>query len=294
MTDEQIRKISVSIDVDQIIRILSDYLVVCHPHFMELKKMSLNKFQYFLFSTLLRFSVNIQSLILLFPSFKDDRTFKLPIVLIFRSIISDYLNIQYLLTFYDPSDTNNTAIKNEIVIFDRDFVKFQYDFLFEELNAMKKDGIEPWQFDDKVTERLNRFYFDNQDFYHQGKQGFELKPINWFRTTTTSSFFVDEKERKSAITDRNKYERLKTQGKDIIGIQAFLPYKYFSQFQHPSSNMDQLLMSDPTLVDNRFILMSIDLIFVATNQILIFTFNQTEVEPRIRDLQDELLLLVKK
>ena len=80
----------------------------------------------------------------LFLTFKEDRAFKLPIILILRSIVSDYLTIQYLLTFTDEADEKNTAILNEISVLAMDFVKFQYDFLYEELSYLNKLKTAPW------------------------------------------------------------------------------------------------------------------------------------------------------
>jgi hypothetical protein len=291
MKEEDIIKVSVNVDWDKVIQILSKYLEISLPYIEDLKRMKLNKFQYYLLSTFIRISINTRSLIPLIPIFKEDRTFKLPIILILRSIVSDYLTIQYLLTFHDETDEKNTAIINEISILSKDFVKFQKDFLFEELSYLHKLQIEPWKSEEKVLERINQFHIDNPDFYKKVDHGFELYKDEYYRATTADSFFPEGK--KKPINDKNKYDRLKSLNREDFGFQAYLPYKYFSQFQHPSSNMDDLVMGDPKLVDNRLILMSLDLIFVATNQILRITFNKNEFVPSIKVLQDELLMLIK-
>lgn len=291
---EELKIVTVNLDIDRIIEILRQYLDICNPKVEELKEMKLKKFQYFLLSSIIRISVNIKALILLFPSYKEDGTFKLPINLIMRSIVSDYLTIQYLLTFHDPKDEKNIAIDNEISVLSLDFLKFQEDLLVEELSYLQKNNIAPWT-KEKVAERIDKFYRDNIDFYIEEKQEFKLKPIRSFRSTTSSVFFEEEKDRNSKITDKQKFDRLKSLGKDEFGMPAYLPYKYFSQFQHPTSNMDELIMSDPAIIDNRMMLMSIDLIFVMTIQVFRNTISDSkELELSIKKLQDDLLKLTKK
>ena len=288
------KKINFHLDFDSIVKIITDYLTVTNPYLEILKKKGLNKFQYFQFCILLRYSINLKALIPLFTSFKSDNTIKLPIFLIFRSILEDYLTVQYLLTFIDAEDEKNSAVMNEIAVIDRDFIKFQEDFLKEELNQFKIDGIPPWNSESKVKERSEQFYSSNPDFYLKESAGYKLKSVYSFRKSTPKKFFRDEAEKKKSLTERYKYDRLKSLSLFHFAIQAYLPYKYFSQFQHPSSNMDRMIMSDPSLVDNRFILMTLENVLVATNQVLSVTLKNKEAVPKIKEIQEEIVKLIKK
>lgn len=281
------------VNTESILKLVKEYITITNPYIKTLSEKKLNKFQYFYFCLLLRFNINFKALIPLFTSFKADKSFKLPISLILRSLIDDYLTVQYLLTFYDPADKKNIALINEITIIDRDFVKFQEDLLREELNQLKNEGIAEWDSDKKIQARIDQFKKDNPEFFTSKLEGYKLKSIEFFRKTTPSAFFQDVKDRKKPLTDRNKYERLKSLSLNHFAIQAYMPFKYFSQFQHPSSNMDRMMMSDPNLVDTRFYLMTIESILVATNQILSITLESKEAVPKLKLLQDEIIKLIK-
>lgn len=58
--------------------------------------------------------------------------------------------------------------------------------------------------------------------------------------------------------------------------------------------MDDLMMSDPKIIDNRMILMAIDLIFIVTIQIFRNTFSNDELERKIKESQDNLVKLITK
>jgi len=53
-------------------------------------------------------------------------------------------------------------------------------------------------------------------------------------------------------------------------------------------------MSDPKIIDNRMILMAIDLIFIVTIQIFRNTFSNDELERKIKESQDNLVKLITK
>lgn len=293
MKREELEKFSVEIDFDRIIEILRDYLEICHPKIEELKKTGLKKFQYFLLSTLIRIIANVNSLIILFPFFKQEVSYKLPINLILRSIVSDYLTIEYLWTFKDPMDGNNTAIINEINVLNLDFIKFQEALLIEELTYLKNKNVHPWS-QEKVTEKIHQFYNDNLDYFVNDKGNYVLKALKTFRLTTSNRILEEGKIRNSRITEKFKFDRLKLSGLIEFAMPAFLPFKYFSQFQHPTSNMDDLIMSDPKFIDNRMILMALDLIFILTIQIFHDTIPNDELENKIKKCQEDLVKLIKK
>jgi len=293
MKKEELDKFAVPLSVDRIIQILSAYLEIINPKIEELKKVKLKMFEYFLLSTLVRMSVNVSALIVLFPKFKEDRTFKLPINLILRSIVSDYLTIAYLLTFKDPNDATNVAIINEIKVLDLDFVKFQQAMLIEELTYLQEKEGDLWP-QERMTERLNKFYNDNLDSFIEKNQEFVPKPRSSFRSTTPNSILEEGDVRNSKILDSDKFKRLKSFGLIDFTTPAYLPFKYFSQFQHPCSNMDELLMSKPIIIDNRMILMALDLLFVGSIQIFRNIINDEDLDLQIKKLQEDILDLVKK
>ena len=126
------------------------------------------------------------------------------------------------------------------------------------------------------------------------KGSYTLRPVKYFRETTSPRILDEGKIRNSKITEKFKFDRLKSLGLIEFAMPAFLPYKYFSQFQHPTSNMDDLMMSDPKIIDNRMILMAIDLIFIVTIQIFRNTVNNDELERKIKESQDNLVKLITK
>lgn len=293
MRDEELEKFSVTVDIDRVIKILTDYIDICHPKIEELKRTHLRKFHYFLLSTLVRIEANVNALIVLYPHLKDDTTFKLPINLILRSIVSDYLTIEYLLTFKNPQDNSDTSIINEITVMNIDFVKFQEAILKEELTYLKEKNVHPWS-QKKVDERLHQFYSDNNDIFIEKNGEFIARPIKTFRESTPTKILDDDVIRNSKVTEKRKFDRVKSLGLEEFSIPAFLPYKYFSQFQHPTSNMDDLIMSDPKIIDFRMMLMAIDLIFILTLQIFRETNPDKEIERKIKECQDNLVQLIKK
>jgi len=177
MKKEELEKFSVDISIDRVIEILVEFRSICQPNIELLKKTELRKFPYFLLSTLLRIDANVNSLIVQFPHFKADVVYKLPINLILRSIVSDYLTIEYLLTFKDPMDDTDTAIINEIKVLNLDFIKFQEAILIEELTYLKNKDVQPWS-QDKINEKLYQFYSENSDVFFEDKGNYTLRPIN--------------------------------------------------------------------------------------------------------------------
>jgi len=53
-------------------------------------------------------------------------------------------------------------------------------------------------------------------------------------------------------------------------------------------------MSDPKIIDNRMMLMAIDLIFIITIQIFRNTITNEELERKIKECQENLVKLIRK
>jgi hypothetical protein len=237
------------------------------------------KRQYFLCNTLPQ----------LLDSYSIDHRNKFSLSLILRTINSDFLTLIYLLTFIN-NKSETIAFENEIKLLKRDFIKFLEELAKEEDEFLAEIMNEIVDTQKKLEEiRLN-----NKDFYIRNENGsYKLKTCKELRETTDDRYFpsIEEKNRNSPfVTERMKFDRIKKSGY-LKFSDAYINFKYYSQFQHFSDSFEQI-MGKNYLLDNRCLLTTIEYLFIGTNYILNY-IEDTENAKNIvlKELQNRLLKL---
>ena len=220
---------------------------------------------------LVRFDVNLRTLQLILPHITNIIEYNLPLSLILRSINSDILSTYYLNSFILPIDSDLCGFKNELKVFDKDFVGFLKEFGEEELNLMK-ENCPQWENYIKILEAKVKEHYDNySEFYLENKGKKKIVSNSEIRKTTPTIFFINTNslnESSKFISEKYKYNRIKEIGQSLYCGHAFLSFKYYSQFQHISPEAIKLLYKNRDNLDYKFLLLTIQNIIFSTNLIL--------------------------
>jgi len=258
------------LDIEKICLLLEEY----SEFLKERIKDSTNKKitdDYFLTELLVRFQFNIYGILSILPKFAENIEFKLPLSLILRSINSDILTIFYLNSFISPQDKELIGLKNEIMIFYKDYIRFIKDFGQEELNIVKNISPEWSEYINKLENTINKHFESYSDFYKEENGKCKFKSNSELRETTPAFYFLDLKsknEPNNFITERYKYDRIKSISHDKFCGFAYLAFKYYSQYQHISSATIELLYLDRNQLDDKFLSLTIENVLISTNLIL--------------------------
>ncbi len=275
--------------IEKIIKLIDEYAEFVNKVFIESKANKVNNEFYIFIDLLIRFRTNIKSVNLLLPYFKTDIEFKTPISLLLRSVNADVLTVCYLNSFCMSQDENKIGLQNEIKVLYKDYVNFLKVFGKEELELIKKyhpDWIEYI----KQLELSVDNHISNYSEYYSDKKG-QKKIISNFdlRKTTPDYFFFDSEEKRnpsSFVTEKYKFDRLKKRNDDNLAGQAFLAFKYYSQFQHYSTATIELLYLSPQCLDFRLLEISLENVFISTNLILKIVCNEGYKDEIRRFLND--------
>ncbi|MBK7652075.1 MAG: hypothetical protein IPJ20_17015 [Flammeovirgaceae bacterium] len=109
--------------VEVLIGILKDYNSITDELAGHMNGKSLNTIQKVCNDFMNRTRINNEALIPILGIYKTDASLLLPIGLILRSMLSDYLTSSYLITFIHEDDKDENSIKKELLILDRDFLR---------------------------------------------------------------------------------------------------------------------------------------------------------------------------
>ncbi|MCD4675282.1 MAG: hypothetical protein K8S18_04705 [Desulfobacula sp.] len=215
-----------------------------------------------------RFDVNLIAIVELLEIYTHNPTIKLPLFLILRSVNSDFLTILYLSTF---PDKDQISAKNELKIFLKDYVKSIEEFGKEELAFNEKYFSERIESIEKSKFHLKDLHNDFPDLFKETNGEYSMNTTVELRKSSPDYLFPDLKQRKlpsGFISEAYKYRRLKFIGNDRYGAQAYLLFKYYSQFQHISPMSSKMLGYNNKILDNKFLLMSIENVIIGANLIL--------------------------
>lgn len=217
-----------------------------------------------------RSRINNEALVLLLEIYKNNDSLIQPIGLIVRSMLSDFLTSCYLMTFHDPKDSDEQSLKNELYILERDFLKSMLETIklersMHELNSSFKPVFaNEDEYNEKLSsiKKLYHHLFQNDDINQ------EMKNIKELRDTSDNKFFPLKDKFANIgngfMSEKYKFNRIKTHGFGEYSI-AFIPFKYFSQFQHYSKKAIDMLEDDFQRFGFYHLVTSINLALIATH-----------------------------
>lgn len=255
-------------NIKKLITLIRDIQKFINAKHSDLKITSNDFINDFFIQVLERFDINLIAIENLLEVYKSIPKIKLPLSLILRSINSDSLTILYLSTFLDKE---KLGVNNELNIFQRDYIKFMEEFGKEELDFNIKYFQERTESIEKSKFHLYELHKDYPELYKKVNKAYSLKSNYELRQSTPEFLFPDITERKRPhgfISEAYKYKRLKLIDSDRYGAQAYLLFKYYSQFQHISPVSSKMLGYNNKILDDKFLLMSIENAIIGTNLIL--------------------------
>lgn len=160
-----------------------------------------------------RTRINNEALIPLLENYKTKMSGILPIGLLVRSILSDFLAFCYLATFSNEKDINEVSIQNELDLLERDFLKSMMEVSeFESKIDQYNKNISP-VFEDAISYQTHVQQV-KQQFRHLFKEEntqLRFKKTNEFRETSFPECFDSKEEFGTApsfITEKYKWERM--------------------------------------------------------------------------------------
>ena len=197
------------------------------------------------FLTLLaKIRINLESLNDLLPHLYEDYRFKASLNLLYRSISEDIITAMYLVGFVNLDDSKQISLNNELTIFHK-------EYLIGSLEGVKAE----FEFDDLVSKYKNKPANIKPDILKEVmKENPELvnddgkwKLNKEIRNTTHPAFIdlihQDNVGRTGFISTEKKLEFIKNRGYESHSQLKAL-YKYFSQYQHYSPKVIDLVNSD--------------------------------------------------
>lgn len=186
---------------------------------------------------LLRTRSNLEALVCLLDVYKEQSFIFHSISHIYRTLLVDFLNFCYLMSFYDARESDFSSLKNEYDFFNRDYLKA----------LIEMDEIE-----DKIPQECPMFYTVNKKekdraqnliklktyfshLYKNNDINDQIKTAEELRLTSNDSFFESKAERenpkKTMLNEKTKFHRiLKSEYKEYADI--FIYYKFFTQQHH--------------------------------------------------------------
>lgn len=238
-----------------------------------------------------RTRINNEALIPMLTLYKDNTSLLLPIGLILRSILSDFLTSSYLITFHDAGDAQEQALRNELNILDRDFLRsmlksMELEKSIHELNpdiaAMFADDA---AYQAKKTSIQSKFPY----LFKQENISLRLLDVKELRATSDKDKFFSTPQEFATVgsgfmSEEYKFDRIKQRGFAKYST-AFISFKYFSQFQHYSKLGFKILDEEFEGFGYFHLVASINIMLISTwFQIMILEGQQNEFAQRINAL----------
>jgi len=181
----------------------------------------------------------VEALGRLFPLLTLHPSHKMNVFLILRAQISDIFSYLYLLTFSDPEDSEEIAIKNESGLLDLDFFKAMLTLHEENKRLLQIGGISKLvsSSDQERNSSIKEELF--QKYSHLLDNDKKIKSIQNIRLTTDDKHFnlAPEKRKNNPTNEKEKFERIMLYSPQSTKEQIaplYTIFKYFSQFQHYS------------------------------------------------------------
>jgi hypothetical protein len=242
---------------------------------------------------LVRTMLNIEGILPIIELYKTKRALIQPIGLIMRSILSDFLTLHYLLTFWDPADKENLSFKNELTLFDRDFLKsiMEMQEMEPDLKEFLKGNNSKFPTKDDI--KMKHEQYKASVFNHLFDKNGKWKQVRELRSTSKRSLFSEKGDDfanpNSFVTEKYKWTRI-SQSDDLKKyILVFFGYKMFSQLQHFSKMSMQFLEPESEGHLFYYLVISVNAIFLACDvQIQLIGGQDHELLVELRRLEAEI------
>lgn len=194
---------------------------------------------------------NLDSILMLMQNLVQDNRFKVSLNVLYRSIIDDLININYLLCFVVVEDHNQQSLDNELSIMHKEFLMSTEELLFAEKdfqNTFNLSGRTSIENSDYYESAINDLYVNNilitEDIIkRKWKKNSEIR-----RTTNTEiTLLFPEKLKKQStfISEGAKLAFIKARNFKSADLLK-LTYKYLSQYQHYSPIAHKFLLEEIT------------------------------------------------
>lgn len=252
--------------------LIKKYIEFVEPIILEISSFKMNEFDNFLYQLLIRLNSTIKAAKAILVDFSDEKQMYLPLGLILRSINTDYLTILYLQTFIEYEVETQTACINEIKVLDKDYVKFLRKISIEELEFVEKYRPTWSSYNTRLKNTVDNHFLDYKDYYTESNGEFRLLTNEEIRISTKDAFFFEGKNKSNPLTEESKHERIKEKELAEYGTQAFLAFKFYSQYQHISPLFLKLDPSRQETINIIFFNFTIENLIFGTNMILIFIY----------------------
>lgn len=191
---------------------------------------------------LIKIRFNIEAALNLIPLLKEDYRFKTSVNVLYRSIIDDIINSNYLIKTVIISDSQQNTLYNELSIFHKEYSISTLNAMRSEISFSKRrhfSDIIP-EIED-VNDQMSKA--NPEIFNSDGKP----KKNSEIRISTDKSFteLIEQKENSfySFISETTKLKFIEVKGCITFDNMNSI-FKYFSQYQHFSPKMHEWLLTD--------------------------------------------------
>ena len=190
-----------------------------------------------------KIDANLNGFNILLNSFSESESkrLKIPLSLCLRGVVSDCLTGIYLFSFSE--DTK--SLENELNLISLDYAKYLKDT--EELILRYGDKRNDSEIKEALDQLIKKFKKDNPSFFKSTDDS-EWNPKNNNKMREGSKF-----DPRKGTTDRDKFDWLKEQDKDLDYILLYPLFRYFSQYQHYSFASRNLIDEFPNEDFKRFV-----------------------------------------
>jgi hypothetical protein len=240
-----------------------------------------------------RTRINNEALVLLLEIYKAKRSTILPIGLLIRSILSDFLAFCYLATFSNSKDADEISIQNELDLLERDFLKSMMEVSELESKIDQYNENIPPAFEDNTAyeKHVEKIKHQFKHLFKSENTQLRFKKPSEFRATSLQDLFDSKEEFATApsfITEKYKWERMVRRGFSKYVI-VFTAFKFFSQFQHYSPMSAELIREGSEAHAFFHLVMAIDSMIIVTDmQIQIIDGKDSKYLSRLRAIEKHL------
>ncbi|MFC0263002.1 hypothetical protein [Fontibacter flavus] len=190
---------------------------------------------------LLRTRSNLEALICLLDVYKEQSFIFHSISHIYRTLLVDFLNFCYLMSFYDPEEPDFSSFKNEYDFFNRDYLKSLLEM--DEVERLIPQECPMYDIVNKSQEKREQNLIQLKTYfahlYRNSNINGEIKTAEELRVNSKDSLFESKDDRANPkiamLSEKRKFRRiLKSDYKEYADI--FIYYKYFTQQYHFSGH----------------------------------------------------------
>lgn len=181
----------------------------------------------------IKIRLNLEAIQVLLPQLTRDFRLKTPVNLLYRGIISDVVNILYLLSWYRPGYTEQPFLVTELDILRSDFLTAMDHMIAaeDELVPSEKENNARWR----------------EDFIHHNIRLYDRETSKWLKPIQIRRKTAAEYNGNFNLNGSTETFRIGHVGAVGLVNNSLLmkSFKYLSQYQHYSPTMHEIVMQDP-------------------------------------------------